>query len=394
MANEEGSEIRVLIVDDTVTYRVILKSVLEKFDDVEVVGQAQNGLIAIRKTKELQPDLILLDIEMPEMDGFETLKHIRQFDDYAEVVIVSGQAPDSVNRTLDTLREGALDFIPKPMEKDREHSVQFLVDALKPIMTATRIRMNTKQARGHTAPTPKRATTMPPSAKKAATPDVPTKPAVKPQPEKKKQVTDTATVPRILRTAPRAVDLVLIGISTGGPNALQVMAPSLSKDIGCPILLVQHMPPMFTKQLAERLDTLTELNVAEATHGEAVKAGKVYIAPGGIHMVLSKKGEHLVTELVDSPPVNSCKPAVDVLFESVALLGKMKILTVIMTGMGHDGADGVKILRDAGAYSLIQSEETCTIWGMPAAVKESGEFDEEVQLEDLGSRISDMAVRF
>lgn len=364
-----GEDIKVLIVDDTVTYRVILTGVIKKIPEARFVGHAQNGRIALRKIKDLDPDLVLLDIEMPDLDGFEVLKEIRKFNDTVDVVIVSGQNRENVQRTLETLHQGALDFIEKPMTRDRAESENMLINSLKPIIQMVQIRKNSRTSRG-VVPCGEL------QKERAQRP---------PMPEQ--------TLARVIRVTPKKVDFVLIGISTGGPNALQRLIPKLSRKMSCPILIVQHMPAKFTAELADRLNTLTDLNVREAKEGDVPKAGEVLIAPGGIHMILRKEDGIFRVRLIDSEPVNSCKPAVDVLFDSLARYCGDTVVTIVMTGMGRDGSAGVKALREKGAYSLIQSEETCTIWGMPAAVKENGDYDEEVPLDELGDRLSQIVLK-
>jgi two-component system chemotaxis response regulator CheB len=362
-----ADNIKVLIVDDTITYRMILSNIVKILDNVELVGQAQNGKIALEKVKSLKPDLVLLDIEMPEMDGIETLKKIREFNNEVEIIIISGVNPENAKKTLETLQHGALDFIAKATGKSQEDNVKHLVRIIKPLIDAVTIRKRTRQI-------------------------------LENRPEKAKSSTETKPSaeiqkPRELRASPTKVDCVLIGISTGGPNALSEMIPTISPKLNCPVLIVQHMPPMFTKQLAERLNSIAGLPVKEAVDGDLPKAGEIYIAPGGVHMALKKSADGYIIRLVDSPPVNSCKPSVDVLFKSVPNDLHKKILTVIMTGMGNDGAAGVKHLRNNGAYSLIQDESSCTIFGMPAAVKNNRDYDEEIPLKEIGQKISQIVLK-
>ena len=356
-----NQKIRALVVDDAVVYRLILKNVLGNMSGVECVGQAKDGTIAIRKTKELKPDLILLDIEMPVMDGFETLKKIREFDKEVEIVIVSTQNPHNARKTLQTLNAGALDFIPKPITQDRASSEAELIHALYSIINAVRITKNTRSIG---------------------------KPGLRAQIPTIKKPLKTPAVRRHKRNPPKKVELVLIGISTGGPKALEKLIPTISPELTCPIFIVQHMPAIFTKQLAERLNFLTTLRVREARSGDIPEPGEILLAPGGIHTTLVKQGHSFQVALINAPPVNNCKPSIDVLFDSVANFEGENVVTVIMTGMGVDGANGVRALSDRGSYSIIQDEATSTIWGMPKAVKENGDYDEELSLHDIGKRIS------
>jgi len=360
------NRVSILIVDDAVTYRIILKNVIGNIPQAKFVGFAQNGMLAINQTKQLKPDLILLDIDMPGMDGFETLKKIREFDTTVDIVIVSGQNEQNAKRTLTTLEHGALDFIPKPVTDNKNDSETELFESLIPVINAVQLR----KATGKSSPGSKltlRTPQLDPFAPKKSL--------------------------KLARKLPKSVDVVLIGISTGGPRALQDMIPTITPNLPCPLLIVMHMPPIFTKQLANKLNDLSKLNIKEAIDGDTINPRDVLIAPGGSHMMLKKDGSSVIVSIVDTPPVNNCKPSVDVLFESAAKIYGTNALPVIMTGMGRDGANGVRRLRENGAYCLIQDEKSCTVWGMPAAIKEAEDYDEEVPLRELGQRISQIVLR-
>jgi len=205
-------------------------------------------------------------------------------------------------------------------------------------------------------------------------------------------VTEAVAIKTYSRAAelPRRIDILAIGVSTGGPNALAKFIPLLPDNLNIPIVLVQHMPPMFTKSLADHLNSKSKLAVVEASDREILESNKVYIAPGGKHMILEKENNMVYLKMDDSPPVNSCKPSVDKLFESIPRIYKGNILSVIMTGMGADGLNGVKTLKRAGCYSITQTADSCVVYGMPRVVVEAGVSDEAVNLDDLARRVTEI----
>lgn len=348
------ASIKVMIVDDTVTYRTILTSVLKDIPDVTVSETASNGKIALSKLSNHQIDLVLLDIEMPEMDGLETLKAIRQ--DYPDtgVVMVSGMNRHSADITIKALEAGALDFIPKPDHNSIASNMEALRQHLIPIFKS----FSTKHSL-------RRQDNRSPLQALPATP--------------RKHVFSGQ------------IDIIVIGISTGGPNALMELVPALPGDLGVPVLIVQHMPPVFTASLASSLDKKSQLNVKEAEAGDIVSPNTVYIAPGGKHMVVLKENRQggVRIGLNDDPPEISCRPSVNVLFRSVAAAYGKNILAIVMTGMGSDGALGVKALkRENACYCITQSADSCVVYGMPKVVDDMGLSDEQVPLATLAERIS------
>ncbi len=366
------SPLRALVVDDTILYRRILTDALEGLGDVQVTGTAPQGQLALARLEQEPVDLVLLDVEMPEMDGLEALKRIRVKYPDISVVMVSGSNSLAANATIEALQQGALDFIRKPDGADADANRAELREALRPLVRHVRTRRNlrgTKQA-------PPQPTAAP----------VPARPQVEPHAQ---------------RVAPHAmagpIEVIGIGISTGGPNALGELIPALPADLPVPILLVQHMPPGFTASLAEHLDKRSKIRVKEASEGEPLKPGCIYIAPGGQHMVVRARtgddGErHRFIGLNLNPPEHSCRPSVDVLFRSLATQYDHRVLAVVMTGMGSDGCDGVRTLKRKGCHALTQSEDSCVIYGMPMAVDEAGLSDERVPLNLLATRI-DQIVR-
>ncbi len=348
---------KVLITDDMVTYRIILSSILRTFEDVEIVGTAKNGQDALDKIPEYHPDIITLDVEMPVMDGLTALKKIKAGHPDIEVIMVSGANRKNADITMKALEAGAFDFIIKPDSSSAEEARRELSEALRQHISA--ILEKKLSAR----PMPRVRVTPPPTQKEMAHPAAP----------------------------PKKIELISIGVSTGGPKALGKLLPNLSPKLP-PILIVQHMPPIFTKSLAENLNKHTRLNVKEAEENEPIKPGMVYIAPGGRHMVIRKANEAYVIGLNDNPPENSCRPSVDVLFRSIAShFPSEKVLSVIMTGMGSDGFKGVQALKRKGAYCLAQDEESCVVYGMPKYVVDHGLADEILSLEEMAKRINQLA---
>jgi len=374
--------LKVLVVDDTIVYRQILSNLVSDMKDVELSGTAPNGKIALSKINLSPPDLVLLDVSMPVMDGIETLKILRKDYPDIDVIMISGADIGNANLTMKALNLGALDFIPKPRSASPEESVESLASSLSPLMTLVKTRKYSRRTRDTAygeAPAP-----APPAVRKPVSGTV--APVVAPP------VPRPVAAPRVKREIGR-IDVVGIGVSTGGPNALQHIIPLIEADLKVPILAVQHMPPTFTASLAERLDKDSKISVVEGREGDVVRKGTMYIAPGGYHMVVRKRGERFVLGVTSSPPVNSCRPSIDVLFRSMAMAYGGNILTVVLTGMGNDGAAGVGAIRRKGGYSIVQDEETCVVWGMPQAVYAAGEADEVLPLEKIARRIMDIAGR-
>jgi two-component system chemotaxis response regulator CheB len=361
---------RILIVDDTAVYRRILTEVVESFQDDFEITACPSGRLALNRLARNPADLVLLDVEMPDMSGLETLGAIRGEYPATSVIMISGRSPAAASYTLEALAKGALDFIYKPEGADAEASRAELKEALRPLLRHVQTRWNLQ------APAPEPQTAPPPAL--AA-------PAAEPAP---------ASAPRP-RHGPRPsrFDVLGIGVSTGGPNALGELIPALPANLGVPVLVVQHMPPLFTASLAEHLNRTSKLSVAEAIEGEALLPGKVYLAPGGKHMVLRRLNTdgqpgNLIIGLNENAAENSCRPSVDVLFRSMAAHFEGNVLAVVMTGMGSDGCEGVRALKRKGCHCLTQSEDTCVVYGMPMAVDEAGLSDERVPLPRLAPRIT------
>jgi two-component system chemotaxis response regulator CheB len=367
----DDQKLRVFIVDDTVVYRRILSDVVETMNDVVLVGTAPHGRLAIAKLEQTPADLVLLDVEMPEMDGLETLGELRRRWPDTSVVMVSGASQDSAETTMRCLDLGALEFLRKPEGSDPEASRNELREKLRPLMRHVQTRVNLHQGTGGLARPP----------------------APRPVQARPVQVPAPAPRPARMGPVPGRIDVVGIGVSTGGPNALVEVIPRLPADFPVPILLVQHMPPVFTASLAQHLDDKSSVSVHEARDGEPVLPGCVYLAPGGKHMVVRRLpdgegGAVPIIGLNENPLENSCRPSVDVLFRSLAAQYDGNMLAVVMTGMGSDGCEGVRAMKRRGCLCLTQSEASCIVYGMPLAVDEANLSDEQVPLDRLADRIT------
>jgi len=361
-----SNPIKVLVVDDSIVYRQVMQEVIARISDAECVGTAASGRIALRKISLLQPDLVLLDVVMPEMDGVATLQQVKQEYPAVEAIMISSFDMNNAKETLRSLQIGALDFIAKPKVSQPEQGIDELVQYLQPLIHLLQTKKYARFSRSQPVI---------PSAKK-------TGPAI--------GRAGPLPMPTI---ATREIDLIVIGISTGGPKALDQLVPKLNAAMPCPIIIVQHMPPMFTESLAMKLHEESALQVSEAKGGEKLTAGHIYIAPGGNHLIVrADAGGGFYLAIDTTPPVNNCRPSVDVLFQSVAAVFKGKVLAIIMTGMGHDGTEGVRSLKRKGGICLIQDQESSVVWGMPGSVYEAGLADEIVPLSRLSQRITQLVV--
>lgn len=376
----------VLVVDDSALYRKILTDVVKKISGVELIGTASNGRLGLEAIRRLQPNAVLLDVEMPEMNGLETLENVRREFPEVGVVMISGVGKRAADITVAALEKGALDFITKPDGAGPEENHKILLDRLSPILWTFNTKRTLASVRRKHSPLNERASgagTAPREKPRfSAGPAAPQASAAEVAPKTPPAAASSSSISKI--------DVVAIGVSTGGPNALGVMVPGLPKDLGVPVLIVQHMPPVFTASLAKSLEKKSRMPVVEAFEDQIIEPNTVYIAPGGKHMVVrrEKNGSRFVVGLNENPPENSCRPAVDVLFRSVAAMYGKGTLAVIMTGMGQDGLNGVKALKQRGCYCLTQDEASCTIYGMPMAVDKAGLSDESIPLGNLAPRIA------
>ena len=350
-------KIRVLVVDDAVVFRRLVADELARDPALEVVGTAPNGRIALAKLTQLSPDVIILDIEMPEMDGLEMLAELRKTHRRLPVIMFSSLTERGATATLDALALGATDYFTKPattgsLDASLEVLREQLIPKIKALCAAAVVK-----------PAAKPAPPAPPG--KAGVP-----------------------APTPLRSAISGdIQVVAIGASTGGPKALLELFAQLPAKFPVPIVIVQHMPPMFTRLLAERLSVVSSIQVQEGSSGAALQPGQAWIAPGDYHMIVVGDGTRARLLVHQDAPENSCRPSVDVLLRSVAKAYGPHSLTVILTGMGHDGVRGCEAIREAGGQILVQDEATSVVWGMPGFVAKAGLADGVLPLPMIANEI-------
>jgi len=364
----ENTKLKVLIVDDTIVYRKIISDVLAEIPFVEVVGTAHNGKAALTKIASLKPDLLTLDIEMPEMNGLKVLEELKQRGSEVGVIMLSTLTLEGGALTMKALELGAFDFIPKPSADTMAENQQIIKNAMAPILKEFMRNRSIRSILYGKAP----AKTL-----KKHDPQAPNKTAAK--------------SPRVFKASilKSKSEIVAIGISTGGPKALAEMLPQIPKNVGVPILIVQHMPPVFTQSLATSLDSKCKIQVKEAIDGEPIEPNIAYIAPGGKQMKIEagSDGKKRIIKITNDPPENSCRPSVDYLFRSVADHYVGRATGVIMTGMGLDGTKGLQQMKENGATIIAQNEDSCVVYGMPKIPIESGLADTVSPLNRIASEI-------
>jgi two-component system chemotaxis response regulator CheB len=356
--------IKVLVVDDSVVVRRLIVDALGGAPHIEVIGTAANGLLAQAKIDQLKPDAVTMDIEMPQMNGIEAVKELRKRHPRLPVIMFSTLSAAGASATLEALAAGATDYVTKPS------NVGSIAESIAAVREQLVPKIHALAGRARPAGPPPRPLTA------RTAPARPVAPAGRPGP----------AAARPARRRPQGkIDIIAIGCSTGGPDALTKVLTGLPTDLPVPIVVTQHMPPVFTRMFAERLDRSTPLTVVEAADGMEVTAGTAYIAPGDRHLLVHRRGVAIVVQLSGAPPENSCRPAVDVMYRSVAALYGGSALAAVLTGMGHDGRGGAKVLRDAGAEVLAQDEQTSVVWGMPGAVVGAGLADQVLPLDQIAA---------
>jgi two-component system chemotaxis response regulator CheB len=347
--------INVLVVDDSAFMRKALSMMLESDPEVRVVDTARDGLDALEKVQRLQPDVVTLDVEMPRMDGITALKHIMK-DFPRPVLMVSSLTKEGAETTIEALQAGAVDFIPKQFSYVSLEITKIQEDLIAKVKTIARSRSRFFRRAGAGAPA------APPAA------------------------------PRALLSYPEA-RLIAIGISTGGPFALQHVLPALPADLPVPVAIVQHMPPHFTRSLAERLNTLSRLRVVEAEPGMRLEPGLVVIAAGGRHLTFRAGPSGVTVATPDEPSTTLHRPSVDVMFQSANEAFGGRVLAAVMTGMGRDGLEGARLIKRAGGRLLAQDEPSCVVYGMPRAVVEAGLADAVLPLDSLAAALAHAVAR-
>lgn len=343
---------RILLVDDAVVVRKVLSQAIGQDPDLEVVATAVNGRVALTKFAPAKPDLVLLDIEMPEMDGIETVRELRKIDSRVPIIMFSTLTERGASVTLEALALGATDSVTKPSNLDGSATLDAVTRELIPKIRAL---CHLPGAHGIAVPLPKAI------------------PYVAP--------------PSMPRRLVGPAKIVIIGVSTGEPDALARLLPMLPAQLPVPLLIAQHMPPIFTTMLAARLSSKSHLPVRECVSGERLSAGCAVIAPGDFHMVIEPENKSIVLKTHQGPRENFCRPSVDVLFRSVAAVFKERTLAVVLTRMGQDGLKGCEMLRSYSARVYVQNEATSVVWGMPGFVARAGLADKVLPLDIIASEI-------
>ncbi len=358
------SRTRVLVVDDSAVFRRMVVHELSADPALEVVGTAANGRIAVAKLPQLAPDLVVLDVEMPELDGLATLREIRKTHPRLPVVMFSALTERGAEATLDALALGATSYFTKPHTNGLDESLTVIRTGLIPEIKAI-------CARGPVVAGSSAIRRLAAPGSQLSRPPVP-----------------FGAPPSGIRSLSAGrVDVVAVGTSTGGPNALTDVFESLPPDLPVPVLIVQHMPPTFTRLLAERLTARGTLRADEARSGTALAPGRAWIAPGDFHLTVSGTAADTRLSLNQDAPENSCRPAADVLFRSIARVFGPNALAVVMTGMGQDGFRGCEAVKEAGGQVIVQDEATSVVWGMPGFVARAGLADRVLPLVQIGPEI-------
>jgi two-component system chemotaxis response regulator CheB len=353
----------VLVVDDSAVVRGLLSKILAADPDFELAGTAANGALGIEKAAKLKPDVIVLDVEMPVMSGLEALTELRKAHPKTPIVMFSTLTAKGAQTSLEALANGASDYAMKP--SNTGSSLSAVEQVKEELMTKLRGLVGTSPAAASSARIGGAAAAPAASAQAAGRPKI----------------------NRPKRSPNKRIDAVVIGSSTGGPAALEQVVGAIRHPLPVPILLTQHLPPTFTKALADRLNKVAAFPVVEAEEGMEVTAGTCHIAPGGKHMLLKSKGGHVYVTLSEGPKVKSCRPSVDVMTDSVREIYGDQLVAVMLTGMGDDGADAFCRLAELGVHIIAQNEATSVVWGMPGAVERAGAAEQCLPLNEVAGAL-------
>ncbi|MBI3805824.1 MAG: chemotaxis response regulator protein-glutamate methylesterase [Nitrospirae bacterium] len=347
--------IRVMIIDDSSVVRRAVTEALSHDPDISILGTASNGKIALQRIVQWNPEVLVLDLEMPETDGFELLRALRVDFPKIRTIMFSSTTQRGAVQTIEALSLGASDYVAKPTAS---HPGGYS-EAVKQV--AAELIPKIKQFRPQSTWTK--------VVQKEAPPN------------------EEFTPERLFRPTAQTIKVVAIGVSTGGPAALYKLIPELSQNFPVPIIIVQHMPPVFTRMLAERLDQASAIRVVEATDGMVIEPGGAYIAPGNYHMTVWQREGKAALAMNQEPPVNYCRPSVDVLFRSVAEVYGADALGIVMTGMGQDGLVGARAMKGRGAAIFAQDQASSVVWGMPSFIVREGLADSVVSLDRMKTAI-------
>lgn len=353
---------KIIVVDDSAFMRKAISDMIESEKNFEVVAKFRDGRELVEKVDMYNPDLITLDVHMKDLDGLETLKELKRQGKSYPIIMLSSATTEGSELTLECLDNGAISFVTKPsgsISLDITKVQENLIDEIKSITNSSRI---TRSAANNTIMSSKSG------IKTSILQDV-------------KESNNIENM--LVNTRSKKIDAVVIGASTGGPKALQEVLTKFPKDLGVPIFVVQHMPEGFTKVFAERLNKLCNMEVVEATDGMPIKKDTIYIAKGGYHMIVSNNSIKLNTE----PAIWGVRPAVDKLFDSAINVYKSNLVSVILTGMGRDGAEGTKNVKNHGGITISEDKSTCTIYGMPKAAFETGKVDLVLPLDQITEKV-------
>lgn len=348
-------KIKVFTIDDSPLYRHVLREVIESDKELEYCGYASGGLIALKKLELIKPDIITLDIEMPGMNGISTLKEIMERFP-VPVIMVSSFAKEGADVTLRALEIGAVDFVEKPGNESIEENIAYIEEKL---LSKIKFFADFKLCKNKTF------------RQEVSDDEMPIFEGL-----------PSYDIPKVRN---KSIDLICIGSSTGGTIALNKILSGIKRNLGVPILIVQHMPSLYTKSFAERLNSVCPLEVVEAENGQKILKNRVYVAKGGVHMRVNQ--DKILLE--DSSAINSHKPSVDVMFKSASEYYKDGIMAIILTGMGHDGAIGITKVKDAGGFTVAQDEESCVIFGMPRSAINTGKIDRVIPLDRISTFINE-----